>query len=387
MAEVTQIYDVINQAGSEAVGSSAITVKDTASLVSLGNQIFSTQENTDAFYNKLPDVIGRVWTKYMRIKRRERGLVRMPLEFGIILERISVKSIAKAEENESWLKNPDPYAPEKMMDNTDIMVNLISKIATFDIDKVIFDRQLRTAFSSAERMGAFIQMIFEDMYNGMTKALNMTNVMTECTAMAQTLSTAGAMHINLLTEYNTATNSSLTVASARRDKDFILWAMKKIKETMARAKELSVLYNVSGAERELDESGLRLHVLSDFASDMDVYANSSTYHDDLVKLWGYEEITAWQGLSTDASFDSVSKINITNGEISMEQSGIVAHMFAPDRMGTMIDHIRTKSQYIPTAERTMYSHKADVGYFVIPDEIGIVFYIAEDGDDHANKSA
>lgn len=383
MADVTQVYDLVNQTASEAIGESAITVKDTASLVSLGNQIFSTQDNTDAFYNKLPDVIGRVYVKYMDVTRHDRGIVRTPLDFGIILERISVKSIAKAEQNESWVKQANPYAPEKMEDDTDIMVNLMSKIATFSIDKTIFDVQLRTAFANAQRMGAFVELIFKDMYNGMTKALNQTNALTECTAIAQTLNAKGFMRYNLLTIYNTETNESLTVSTARRNKDFILWAMKKIKETLKRAKQLSILYNVSGAERELNDDDLRLHVLSDFASDMDVYANSSTYHNDLVKLYGYEEIPAWQGLSDDPTFENVSTIDIKNGDIEIKQSGIIAHLFARDRMATMIDFIRTKSDYIPTAERTLYSHKADIGYAIVPDEIGIVFYIAEDADDNA----
>lgn len=383
MAEVTQVYDLLNQTASEAIGESAITVKDTSTLVSLGNQIFSTQDNTDAFFNKLPDVIGRVYVKYMQIKRDDRGIVRTPLDFGIILERIGVKSIAKAEKNISWEKQPDPYAPEKMEDKTDLMVNLISSIDTFSVDKVIYENQMRTAFNSAARMGAFVEMIFEDMYNGMTKALNQANALTECTAIAQSLSAKGFQRYNLLTEYNTETNSSLTVSSARRDKDFILWAMKRIKEVMNRAKKLSVLYNVTGAERELNDSDLRIHILSDFASDTNVYANSSTYHKELVELYGYEEVTDWQGLSNNPTFENVSTINIENGEINIKQTGVVAHIFARDRMATMIDFIRTKSDYIPTAERTLYSHKADIGYAILPDEIGIVFYIAEDSNDNA----
>lgn len=383
MATANQIYNLVNTVALEAVGENAITAHDTSTLVSLGNQIFSTSENTDAFFNKLPDVIGRVWVKYMEVKRNDRGLLRTPLEYGIILERISVKTVAKAVQNESWLKQPDPYAPEKMEDNTDFIVNMISSLATFSVDKVIYENQLRTAFASASRMGAFVELVFADMYNGMTKNLNMTTYLAESTAIAQTLSNNGKYHINLLTEYNTLTNSSLTVATARLNKDYMLWATKKIKETIARAKELSILYNVIGAERELEDD-FKMHVLSDFASDMMVYAQSSTYHKELVELYGYEEVTSWQGLSTDASFESVSTVAIQNGDIDITQSGVVCHIFARDKVGTLIDHIRTKSDYIATAERTLYSHKADIGYFVIPDEIDIVFYMAEDADDKAN---
>lgn len=386
MANVTQIFTLLNTVAKEAIGESAITVVDTSSFVALGNQIFSTDTNIDNFYEKLPDVIGRVWVKYMEITRDDRGIERQPLDFGIILERISVYKIAEAESNDSWLKNPDPYSADKMKDKTDIVVNMLSKIATFSINKVIYDSQLRTAFSSPERMGAFINIVFADMRNGMIKHLNNTTRLAESTAIAQTLSTYGKMHINLLTEYNTLTNKSLTVDTARRDSDFVIYATKRIKEFIARTKELSVLYNVANAERELNNEDLRLHVLSDFASDMMVYAQSNTYHDEFVKLYGYEEVAMWQGLSTDASFDSVSTVSVENGNINITQSGVIAHLFAKDKVGVMIDHIRTKSDYIATAERTLYSHKADIGYFVLPDEIDVVFYMAEDENDKANNT-
>lgn len=382
---VNQIYELINTVASESIGASAITVTDTSSLVSLGNQIFSSDTDLDAFYAKLPDVIGRVWVKYMEITRNKRGIQRKPIEFGIILEKISTYRIAQAENNETWVKQANPYAPEKMEDKTNFSVNLFSKIATFSIDKVIYEHQLKSAFQSAEKMGAFIELIFADMRNGMIKALNNTDRLCESTAIAQSLTSTNLTHRNLLKEYNTLTNAGLTISNCRRDKDFILWCVKTIKETIARAKELSVLYTVNGAERELDDNSLRLHVLSDFASDMMIYAQSSTYHKELVELYGYEEVPMWQAMGTTASFEEMSKIAIENGEgINIEQSGIICHLYHYDRMGSMIDRIRTKSDYIPTAERTLYSHKAEIGYFVAPDEIGVVFYIAEDNDDNAN---
>ena len=38
MATVNQIYSLVNDSAKEAIGSSAITAKDTGTLVSLGNQ-------------------------------------------------------------------------------------------------------------------------------------------------------------------------------------------------------------------------------------------------------------------------------------------------------------------------------------------------------------
>ena len=43
MATVNQIYGMVNDCAKESMGAQAITVKDTATLVSLGNMVLSSQ--------------------------------------------------------------------------------------------------------------------------------------------------------------------------------------------------------------------------------------------------------------------------------------------------------------------------------------------------------
>ena len=49
MATVAQIYQLVNDAAKEALGSKAIAVKDTTSLASLGDQVLSSDENRDIY--------------------------------------------------------------------------------------------------------------------------------------------------------------------------------------------------------------------------------------------------------------------------------------------------------------------------------------------------
>ena len=64
MANVNQIYSLLNATSKEALGESAITVKDTTTFLSLGNQVLSTDATKEAFYDKLADRIGRTYVKY-----------------------------------------------------------------------------------------------------------------------------------------------------------------------------------------------------------------------------------------------------------------------------------------------------------------------------------
>lgn len=378
--DYSQIYNLVNAVSDEAYGESAISVKDTESLVSLGNQVFKSDEDLDAFYKALPVVIGRVITWLMEVQEHTRGIQVNELTFGAILERITVYKIARAEQNTSWTNQANPFAKTK--DDTDINVQLMSKIAGWELDKIVYDKQLRPAFANASRMAAFVEMVFRDMYNGMTGALNACAALTECTAIAQVANSGGAAQfVNLLTLYNATHTPIATVAAAREDSDFLKWAAKKIKRTISMMTDrVSTLYNVAGAEREIRASDLRIHMLSDFAGDLAFYLNADTYHNEFVEVTGYEEVSAWQGSDTDDEFENVSKIHIENGEDipETELDGIVCTVFHSQKMGCMIRDIRTKSMYNGKSECTNYYHKADIGYYITPDMPMVVFYMADE---------
>ena len=378
-----QVYNLVNAITGESVGGENITVKDTASLVSLGNIVLSSDDNVDEFYKKLVPVIGRIATHYQAIRRRTRGIERNPIEFGIAVLEYERRSIARAKKNDSWVKpsvNPFTVIPE---DDTDFECHVYSLIAGWQINKKVYDYQLKTAFHNEAEMANFIGMVFQDMYDGMTQAQNDNDAITECTAMAQSL-LATTWNNPKKTAYNFWTlfkqrfpSSTLTFAECRNDSTFLKFCGALLRNVIKDASgQVSNLFNAGGVEAELD-SDYKIHVLSEFASDMSYYLEADTYHNELVALPNYEEITSWQGFGGSATFDEKSTIAITNEDITVVQSGIVAHVFASGRMMTMIDRIRTKSVYDPDAECTDYFHKADIGSLIRRNDIGIVFYIAE----------
>ena len=182
---------------------------------------------------------------------------------------------------------------------------------------------------------------------------------------------------NLLTQYKAIyTTSTLTAATAIYDPGFLRYSAEFILNRIKDAKELTNLYNVDGAEVELDDD-YKFHILAEFASKLAVYLEADTYHNEFVSLPGFEEITAWQGMGLTGSWTDKSSINVTHGDMTVAQSGIVAHLFAPGRMFTMVDKIRTKSIYNPASELTNWYHKADIGQAIRNKDIGIVFYISD----------
>lgn len=377
MANVNQIYKLLNNVTNEMIGGSPITVKDTSSLVSLGDSILSSDTATEQFYTKLVDKIGLTYIKYRELtKDGLSDILRTPMDFGIILQKINTSEIARAVENGSWSNQKNPFENKK--DTTKITSTLFSKIATWELDKIIYDYQLKTSFKSPTEMGAFIQLVFTDMYNGMELALRDCANMCVATSIADcSASNKNTVKRNLLAEYNILTNESLTVASCMRSLNFLKYASREINLVVKRMHDASTLFNSKGYERFTSDNELNIRMLADFSTACSSYLEADTFHKELVALPHYKEVSYWQGLGKSGSFSDVSTIKVTNGTINVEQSGVLAFISDKERQGVMIDKIRTKTMYNPASELTNYFHKADIGMYIDKSEQGVVFYIAE----------
>ena len=138
-------------------------------------------------------------------------------------------------------------------------------------------------------------------------------------------------------------------------------------------------FNTAKADRFTKKEDMVVEILADFATATSSYLESGTYHKELVALPLYEEVDCWQGSGTEYDFASTSKVFIKNDDtgINVEQSGIIAFVHDKEKCGLSYDRIRTKSIYNPIGERTLYSHKADKGYYVDPTENGVVFAVFE----------
>ena len=385
MANVNQIYLLVNDSAKEAIGSTAITVKDTGTLVSLGNQVLSSTQNKDAFYKALTDRIGRTVIAVRAYAPKARAVKRDEMDWGIIYQKISFK-LNNASENGTWnaTTQADPFDVEPQ---TEAVETLFSRMGTYTYEDSIPDTQLFTAFTSAERMGAFISGIYVNMDNALKLAEdNLANLAVNTYIAGALIKGKSTQKRNLLKEYNTATGETLTVANCLRNADFLKFASREIKTVISNMEKFSVLYNASTDIPRFTPSGkLVVEVLGQFASATASYLESNTYHKELVALPMYEEVAYWQGSGTSFSFNDVSTISIVNESLAtgenttgtITQSGIIAFVHDVDAVASIIMNRRSNSIYNPRAERFNIFEKADKGYAVDLTENGVVFYIAD----------
>ena len=381
MANVNQIYTMVNDSAKEALGAQAITVKDTGTLVSLGDQVFSSDTNKEQFYKALTDRIGRTVIAVRAYTAKNRSVKRDEMEWGAVYQKISYKW-KNSTANPSWdaETQADPF---DVAIGTEAVQKLFSVIGTYSFEDSIPDYQLFTAFTSASAMAAYISGIYTNMANALAVAdENLANLSVD-TNMAGVIKKGKATQFrNVLAEYKELSgDTNITKNNALTNVNFLKFASREIKTVIDNMSTMSVLYNAEAdIPRHTPNDKAVVEVLGLFASASDTYLQADTYHKEMVALPNYEKVVYWQAPGTTFDFADVSKINIQNANIdasAVEQGGILAFVHDVDSCASIIYRRRSHSIYNPRAERFNIFEKADKGYAVDLSENAVVFYIAE----------
>lgn len=382
MSTVKQIYDIVNDVAKQSMGDSVVTVVDTASFISMGEAILSSSTDTDKFTKTLVDRIGKTVLSVRNYMNANNGaMVRDTFEFGCILQKIYV-DMPDAKQNNAWEIAESGYTPSYApVIKPTVKQKLFNKISTWEIDVTIPDYMLRTAFTNETAMATFIDAIFVSLENRMQLAFEGVGDLTRAHFIAERInSSSGITAINLLDEYNTLFNTSLTVNACLTNVEFLRWASMQISIWAKRMTRMSKLFNSEEYARFTPVDKMQLTLLDQFDSATKSYLQSDTYHNDLVKIFGdnFDTVPYWQGAGTSYDFAETSKIDVKlDADTTVEQTGIIGLLYDIEAMGTTLNERRSTTERNNKDEYTNYYNKANMGYFVDPSEQGICFYVAE----------
>lgn len=384
--EVVQIAELMNSVTSEILGEQAIQTEDLSNIVDIGTAIFNANA-VDNYVRSLVDHIGKV----VFVNRPYSGSVPSVLmdgwEFGSVLEKITMSELPQATENESWeLTDGASYDPN-IFYKPKVEAKFYNKRVTFEVPMSFTERQVKSSFSNAEQLNAFISMIYNAVDKSMTVKIDSLVMRTINNMIGETIhddygsdnlnSKTGVKAVNLLYKYNQQFNKSITAADAMTDPEFIRFASREMGLYANRLKTLSTLFNIGGKDRFTPTDMLHVVLLNDFAKSADSYLQSDTYHDQFTRLPSAEVVPYWQASGTGYSFSDVSKINITtaSGE-TINTSGVLGVMFDRDALGVSNLDRRVTTNYNPKGEFYNNWYKFDAGYFNDTNENFVVFFVA-----------
>jgi hypothetical protein len=171
-------------------------------------------------------------------------------------------------------------------------------------------------------------------------------------------------------------DTDLTAAEAIHTPEFIRFAAQVMGDYIDRLQVISTLFNIEGTEKFTSTDRMHIVMLSQFKRAAEIYLQSDTFHNDLVKLPNSEKVVYWQGSGTGYDFFDTSEINVNTATgHTVNCDGILGVIFDRDALGVSNVSRRITSNYNPKAEFWNEWHKFDAGYFNDLSENCVVFYI------------
>lgn len=399
MANVTQIYSLVNAAASDFIGSTGVRVKDTTSFVDFGRSLadLSTESDPyhgyDAFFGALVSRIAKTEVFVRLYEKANRKVLTDYHEFGAFIQKIYT-SLPSASGNGTWSvsngENPptiSPSNPYNVSQTIAVSSMIFGKFGTWSVKINRPTRQIKMAFLDEASMQAFIDGIYVTIATDLNIQLEALENLAVSTAIANAIDKGNAT--NLLQVYNAGAVTQISVSQALTSADFLASANKLIDNMRGYMKKPSTKYNPAGYTTFTPEDKMVVECLTEFASASKFYLEANSFNANLVAMQGYNEVPYWQspGTSGVPDFDDVSSINVKNSDVkvdsdtgaavAIEQKGILCVMRDEDAVKAYFGDRRSWELVNPEDETVIHGEKADLGYGVDPHANIWVFYIAD----------
>ena len=385
--EVKQVYEIVNTASKEYLGEETILQEDLSNIADIGEQIQNLNA-LDNWVRSLFDHIGKVICVDRIYKGRVPSVLKDGWEFGAILEKISTR-LPEATENESWELEDGASYDENIFTKPQVTAKFWNKRVTFEVPMSFAEKQVKSAFSNAQQMNAFVSMIYTSIKNSMTVKFDALIMRTINNFIADTVydeyeganlnSKSGVRAVNLLYLFNNRAGhgSPITAEQAISDTEFQKFATQYIGEMIDKFATMSTLFNMGAEPRFTPTDKLHLVLHSKFKRGADVYLQADTFHNELTALPNAETVAFWQGSGTGFNFADTSKIDVkTSSNHEVQVTGIIGVMFDGDALGVTNENPRVTSKWNAKAEFFNEWHKTDAGFFNDYNENFVVFFVA-----------
>ena len=376
-----QVADLTNDALKNTLGEeTTLLTENLEGVVDIGTSL----ANANAYKNFIENLMvatAKYIFRFREYKAKAPNVLRDNYEFGQLIQKIRTK-LPNTSENQSWKIQPNASYDDNVYTPNEVEVKLFMDQITFEVRKSITNEQIKNAFTSAAQLGNFVSMQFGYVQNRLELDLENLTYMTINNYMAELIKlntgdNTGKRVIPLLTLYklqDPTASQSLTADKALFDKGFLIYAAAKIKDFMNLMQRYNVSFNAEEFETFTPEDLQHVCLYSQFVDNMATYAESSTFHDEFIKLPEGFKVDYWQGIGSNSVADRTKiSIEVASDGTKVEKSYIIGFIFDHDALGINHDQPSVETHYVKSAQFTNYWYKEKLGMFNDLSENGIVF--------------
>lgn len=292
-------------------------------------------------------------------------------------------------EDDSDVYNPTPNSTSDPFKNIPINfeTEYFYKPFQFRYQWSIPERWMTGMFLSRDKFNQFIAAVDTSVKNSLTLNLDNITLSTLRSSIALNLDgDASPRAINLLKTYNKTFKASLKAEQALQTPEFLRWCLNQIAVTLDQLKIYSSLYNEKAYPNHLADPNVV--ILSQFENAAKQYLQADVFNKDLLELPGHSTVVSWKGLVDEKgavpSFKALSTVKDTfsvswkKTPISVNQEGVVAHIFDNERVGIYNLGMKTTSMADPVGLKTNYWTHVFCSAITDPYENGVTFYIKDE---------
>lgn len=384
MANVNStIYNVVNAAARQAYGIAAPAVKDSTGLIQLRDIVFSSDNNKDAWYSALSDVIFR--TRFMQARRdaRERFLLDDNQEWSAYTRIVKLATIQTASEDPAFdsTTQASPYDVESKEKG-----HIIQKIFGGNLNPYTFETcypvdQMFTSFDGPEQMAGFVALIHQRMEQEYQTAKENLNKLAINSAAAYVYQNgADAQKLHLVTKYNSFRGTELTKAQIYADRDifqdYLAFAAAKIVETIGDMDEMRVDFNCTANEdlkyaTATSRDEVVVEAIYKFIQNIGSFSKSKFFHDEFIELPMHVTVNAWDAMDADHSYISRCKIQVSNEALVTEENeegevtinNLVMMIRSKNAVASIIDKPNQWTEYNKRARVMNHGEDANRGFY------------------------
>lgn len=366
----TVLTSIVKQATNQAV----LTPTDTASFTSVAQ--IALRADRDAVMNAISNVLARTIFSIRPYSAKLTGLEIDTFRWGNMMRKLSIV-------DSDWEDDP-AYAWPALYDASHtgsetgdgqaidmwtikkpnvLQTNFYGASVYFD-EMTIFEDQIETAFSGPEQLGSFLTLLMTNLSNRLEMSNEGLRRGLVCNAIAAIKAENNSeRQIHLLTEYNTLTGNSYTVADIYTPSvfdGFCKWMYARVSEVSDLFSANSTMFQtvISGKPilRHTPAEMQRLYMYSPFLRQMDARVLADTYHDTFIRFADVEALPYWQSIKTRDTVKATPVYTGTDGTVvtgnATTVQNVVGLIFDRDAMGmTVLDRrvlstpVNTKGLY------------------------------------------
>lgn len=269
-----------------------------------------------------------------------------------------------------------------------VNVKIYEKMHGIMVPLTVSTESMFTAFKSADDYTRFLAGLYNSVETTLQAKAEVYALMTVSMGIATADGHGNA--IKLVTEYNAATGSTLTQATALADPGFCKFMCQRIEEVKENMRRISTAYNDHTVVSFSAQPQLAMLTAASAAIRANVTA--SVYNGGIITPDNYDTVPSWQAVHTtagDASFNlaTASSVALTKDAYNATDpataataaktiTGIVAVLYDRYAMGIALDKKKVTSNYAASRDTTNYFHHAAVQYMVNPAYPIVTFQLA-----------